>query len=99
MTREDLKAISEDFIKQTLLEYLPPNTQVFIFGSRARGDARWNSDYDLWINDEISNETLHNIQEKLEESFVPFSVDIVTKKQLENDLFSQQLKKDCKPWM
>ena len=44
---ERLKLI--DNIKQLGRTLLPPNSSLFLYGSRARGDARDGSDWDLLI--------------------------------------------------
>jgi predicted nucleotidyltransferase len=38
-----------DHIKKIGLKTLPPNSQLLLFGSRARGDAHKGSDWDLLI--------------------------------------------------
>jgi predicted nucleotidyltransferase len=73
-------------LRSLIRENLPPRTPVYLFGSRARGDARWNSDFDLWIDADIDPSVLVTIDELLEESFVPFHVDLVTTRQLNNTL-------------
>jgi hypothetical protein len=53
--------------------------RVFLFGSRARGDARATSDIDVALLSArpIPRGTLAAIREALEESRVPFRVDLV----------------------
>ncbi len=53
--------------------------RVFLFGSRARGDARRTSDIDVAILPEgpIPDGLLARIRDELEESLVPFAVDLV----------------------
>lgn len=38
----------------------------------------WNSDYDLWVDADLPQGLINDILEELDESFVPFKVDIVT---------------------
>lgn len=38
-----------NYIKQTLSQSLPSYGKAYLFGSRARGDARSNSDWDILI--------------------------------------------------
>jgi predicted nucleotidyltransferase len=50
---------------------------VFLFGSRARGDYRPFSDLDILIQGSPNPSLLSSIAEKLEESNLPFRVDLV----------------------
>ena len=93
-----IKGTSEGYIKSLLNKYLPKNNPVYIFGSRARNDARWNSDYDLWVDAEIDWQTLMRIKEELEESFVSFKVDIVQKSEIKGE-FGELVKAEAKKWM
>lgn len=68
------------FIKQTLRAHLPdPSYRLFLFGSRATNTARKFSDVDVGIEGPkpVSSTILMNVQETLEESDVPFKVDVV----------------------
>ena len=99
MDRQRLVEESEAFLRQLIQGHVPPETAVYLFGSRARGDARWNSDFDLWIDgDFIAPATLARIQEALEESFVPFHVDIITSRQL-TERFGEAVRQEAKRWM
>ena len=80
------------------LAALPPNPAVYLYGSRARGDHRWNSDFDLWIKGVLPAHILSEIEEALEESFVPFKVDIVIGEQLTGQ-FAAEVKRDAILWM
>ncbi len=46
MKKED-RRIFEEFNAQIKLQY--PNARIWVYGSRARGDAQWDSDFDLLI--------------------------------------------------
>lgn len=98
MDRQQLTALSEAYIRGLLQERLPPGTPVYLYGSRARREQRWNSDYDLWIDGEPSASALLEIDELLEESFVPFKVDIITSSRLQGR-FGEQVRKDSMRWM
>lgn len=98
MTRQELINRSETYIRQTLKAHLPPEVRVFLYGSRARRDHRWNSDYDLWVDGDLSAATLSQLAEELDESFVPFTVDIVTTPQLKGH-FAERVKQEATLWM
>lgn len=97
MTRQELISRSESYIRQVLREHIPSQAQIYLYGSRAKGDNRWNSDYDLWIDGEISSRKLRELIEELEESFVPFSVGIVTTSQL-TGRFGARVRQEARPW-
>lgn len=76
MTRRELLLFSEGMIRKLLKDSLPAGSRVFLYGSRARGDNRWNSDYDLWIDAELPRAVLRDLDERLEESSIPFRIDL-----------------------
>lgn len=98
MNRQQLLKHSEDHLRKLLKENLPPDTPVYLFGSRARGDARWNSDFDLWLDADIDAAKLGQVNELLEESFIPFHVDLVTTRQLATR-FGDAVKREAIRWM
>lgn len=98
MDRAQLAAASEAYIRDTLQRRLPAQTRVYLYGSRARRDARWNSDYDLWIDSDIPDALIGRIQDDLEDSFVPYKVDIVTTPRLHGP-FGEQVKKEAVRWI
>ena len=98
MTRQELINRSEAYIRQTLREHIPSQARIYLYGSRAKGDNRWNSDYDLWIDGEISGRVLSELIEEIEESFVPFRVEIVTTLQLTGH-FGERVKQEARPWI
>jgi len=98
MTREELINRSEAYIRQALREHIPTQAPIYLYGSRARGNNRWNSDYDLWIDGEIPVNVLRALNDELEESFVPFRVEIVTTPQL-TGLFGERVRREAIPWI
>ncbi len=97
-TRQELINRSEAYIRQTLRAHIPSQVRIYLYGSRANGDNRWNSDYDFWIDGEISGRLLRELIEELEESFVPFKVEIVTTTQL-TGCFGERVKQEARPWI
>jgi len=62
-------------ILQKILSKYP--YQFYIYGSRAKGNARKFSDLDLCYRDNIPDEVVYQIKEELEESDLPFIVELV----------------------
>ena len=68
------------FTKKIVLRHLPKNEfKVFLFGSRAVGNAKLKSDIDIgiWGKQALSLKIKIAIEEDIEESIVPYKVDIV----------------------
>lgn len=71
---------AEKSIKEVIFKFLnPKDYKVFIFGSRATGKAKKFSDFDVGIlgKKPISPHKLAFIEEELENSDLPFNVDVV----------------------
>lgn len=98
MNRNDLRRLSEDYIRETLRRYLRSDTAVYLYGSRARGDAAWNADYDLWVDGDMPRHQINEFIEDLDESFVPFHVDLVTTSMLSGE-FGERVRAEAKRWM
>jgi uncharacterized protein len=58
MTRQELIDRSEAYIRRLLKERIPAQVRVYLYGSRARCDHRWNSDYDIWIDADIPRQVI-----------------------------------------
>ncbi len=89
-TIEDLKRFLKEFFKDI-------NVQIYLFGSRARGDNSPFSDIDIgFLTDEEISEKLVLLREILEKSNFPYKVDLV-------DLSSSSLKevvlREGKRWL
>ena len=98
MTKTELQQHSEAFIRDRLRGHLPPGVGVYLFGSRARRTASWNADYDLWIDAEVPAGVIHAIVEEIDDSFVPYKVDIVTTADLRGQ-FADRVKAEAIRWM
>lgn len=76
-------AMKMDYIsltKEIVLKHIDAEKyQVFLFGSRAAGNAKFHSDIDVGIMGKgpVSSIQLAEIEDDLAESVVPFKVDIV----------------------
>ncbi len=75
------------------------NCKVFLFGSRARGDFVRSSDADIGIEGLDDKEFLkvkRYIEEKIEESIVPFDVDIINFNKVSKKFRSEAIKEGVK---
>jgi predicted nucleotidyltransferase len=98
MTRTELQHLSEAFIRDRLRGHLPPGVGVYLFGSRARRTASWNADYDLWVDADVPACVIHEIVEEIDDSFVPFKVDIVATPDLRGH-FADRVTSEAIRWM
>lgn len=67
-------------VKKILSKRLPANSQVWVFGSRAKQTAREYSDLDIAIDTDskkLTLEMLATLAEDFEESDLPYKVDLV----------------------
>lgn len=80
-------------ILEIITKYLP-KAQIYLFGSRARKDNTPQSDIDIAIDNKIKIDfyTLSNIKEEIEESTIPFTVDVVDLNNISKELKDQILK-------
>lgn len=80
-------------ILQKILSKCP--YQFYAYGSRAKGTARKFSDLDLCYRDNIPDEVVYQIKEELEESDLPFIVELVNWKQMRPQ-FQELIRRDLK---
>jgi predicted nucleotidyltransferase len=86
-------------IKKIVLNYFQNEpVRVFIFGSRATGKAKETSDFDIGVesrskNYRVNRKKLTYLREALEESNIPFEVDVVDMDNAGSEFKSEALKK------
>ncbi|WP_366923746.1 nucleotidyltransferase domain-containing protein [Metallumcola ferriviriculae] len=87
-------------VKNTLLEYtknIP--LHVYLFGSWAKNKERHTSDIDIGIlsKDTLSSEYLVNLRSHLEESTIPYRVDVVDLSEVD-PVFLKRVKEEGILW-
>lgn len=82
-------------IQSILQKYLPSHAKVWAYGSRTKNKAKKFSDLDLAIDagDPLANIILTNIAYDLEESDLPYKVDIVDWAML-SEAFQKRISED-----
>ncbi|MFN2261972.1 MAG: nucleotidyltransferase domain-containing protein [Psychroflexus sp.] len=70
-----LKENDIEKIKSVFCEY-PEIDKVVLYGSRAKGNYRKNSDIDLSIVGEVNLDIILNIETKLDDLFLPYEFDL-----------------------
>ena len=76
------------------------NCSVFLFGSRATGNFKWGSDFDIGISGLSEDEFLrlkYEILDRIEESIVPWKVDIINFDTADNK-FKKKALQDYEVW-
>ena len=94
MNESELLSKSEEFLKRLLIERLPKNSRIFLFGSRAIGNHGFSSDFDIGIiAEKLDRQLLIELSELIEESFVPFKVDLVDFSSVDDEFKKKALEK------
>lgn len=78
-------------IKEITAKY---DYEFYIFGSRARGDYRKNSDIDIAIYGNVSNEDETKIRNEFDKIDMEYMVDIVFIEQINNEELIQNIKNE-----
>ena len=93
MTHDDKKTIIKTIIN------LLPNAHIYLFGSRATKTNQPESDIDIAIDAQkkINAFTLSKIKEALEESSIPFTIDILDLHSISLE-FKKQILKEGIAW-
>lgn len=69
--------LSNNIYNQILYIVKKYNYKFILFGSRARGDYKENSDIDIAILDEIDEKTEYKIRNEFDLLDIPYTIDIV----------------------
>lgn len=89
----DLREQDWKLIKNILSKY---PYQFYAFGSRVKNNAKHLSDLDLCYKDNISDLEISNLMAELEESNLPFKVELINWKNC-TPAFQKQIEKDLVP--
>jgi predicted nucleotidyltransferase len=93
--RDDLEAA-----RRIVVKFLgSQRARLFLFGSRARGDARRASDIDVALLPEapLISGTLARIREALEESHIPYRVEVIDLSTV-GEAFRRKVLAEGVPW-
>ncbi len=75
----DVTAQEYTLLRDTLAEHLPAGVQVWVFGSRAKQNARFNSDIDLALeaSGPLDTHVIARLKDAFTEAPLPYRVDLV----------------------
>lgn len=90
---------SQETIKKIILDNLPKNVEVYLFGSGVTSNHSYNSDIDVAINphSDFDENIIRKIKDLIEDSYVPFKVDIIDLRKV-SDEFIKEVFKKVKKW-
>ena len=85
-----MKSLSDMEIKEKIIEIVKdilPESKIILFGSRAKGKNRENSDYDIAViyKEKIPSKIYFNIQEKLDNLYTLKTIDLSDFSNLDED--------------
>lgn len=89
-----------DLVKDIVLKNIPKELYtVFLFGSRVSGANRFASDIDIGIsgNKPLDKKVMYKIKDEIEESIVPFKVDVIDFFET-SEKFKSKALKDIELW-
>lgn len=87
-------------IRQTVLDFMKDEpAKIYLFGSWSRGEQRKNSDVDIAIeySTQSNRQKISAMRELLEESSIPYRVDVVDLK-FSSPALVEEIKKDGLIW-
>lgn len=89
-----------DLVKTIILKNIPNDKyNIFLFGSRTKDKHRFAADIDVGVEgkEPLNKDIIYKVQEEIEESIVPFNVDIIDFKDVGNE-FKQEAMRNIKIW-
>ena len=72
------------------------NKKLLIFGSRARGDYKENSDIDIAVIDNVSQKEKYEIMDEFDKIDSELKIDLVFVQNIENKMFLDSIKREGK---
>lgn len=91
MTQLIITAEQRAILADALTPFADKITSVRLFGSRATGIARENSDIDLVIYGELDTRSERRLWTSLDESHLPVAVDLVVYSRINNPLLKEHI--------
>ncbi len=94
--RISIRPEDHQVVAEILRMHLPPEAQVWVFGSRARGTDKRAADLDLAIDAgrRLTPDEMLTLELAFEESVLPYRVDVVDRQNIEG-IFRENLLQDA----
>ncbi len=83
----DIKKAEFEIISDILKKNLPADYKIWVFGSRTKNKAGFNSDLDLAIegNTKVPSQIMRQLKEDFTQSKLPYTVDILDMNDIEDN--------------
>src|SRR4030042_165065 len=90
---------SQNTVKKIILENLPKDIDIYLFGSGVTNEHSYNSDIDVALDPhfDFDENIIRKIKDLIEDSYVPFKVDIIDLRKV-SDRFKKEVFKKVKKW-
>ena len=88
--------LSNELLNELKKIELKINKKIIIFGSRARGDYKENSDVDIAIIDNVSQDEKYEIMNEFDKINSELKIDVIFIQNIENKKFLYSIKKEGK---
>ena len=80
---------------QTVFSYFPEVEKAILYGSRAKGNFKPNSDIDITLTGDLLNlDLLNQIEWKLDDLLLPYTIDLSISHSLKNVVLLEHIKKE-----
>lgn len=98
-TRADMECATKTHLLNLFKIVLNNNYNVFLIGSRAKGNYTNSSDYDIVIKSNAMNrDIIQKLHDKIDHSFIPFNIDVLNFDKL-SDSFKEIAFKTSLKWV
>ena len=86
--------LSDEIINKIKNVGIKNNVEIYIFGSRARGDYKYNSDIDIVIKEYIMQDKEYRILDDIDKIDTEYKIDVVFIKNVKNKQFLNSIEKE-----
>ena len=86
--------LSDEIINKIKNVGIKNNIEIYIFGSRARGDYKYNSDIDIVIKEYIKQDKEYRILDDIDKIDTEYKIDVVFIQNVKNKQFLNSIEKE-----
>ena len=86
--------LSDEIINKIKNVGIKNNVEIYIFGSRARGDNKYNSDIDIVIKEYIMQDKEYRILDDIDKIDTEYKIDVVFIQNVKNKQFLNSIEKE-----